>query len=335
MKINLNEFVLTSHRRLAVPIGVYAGLEMTGATVKDAVTKPEAQAAAVRALHERFRTPMMLTAMDLSAEAEAFGCAISVSDEEIPTVVGRAVSNADEIRGLPDPRPGDARTWVHLESARILASKAGRTPVIGGLIGPFSLAGRIFGVGEALELTVIEPETIVPLLEKVTRFLIEYAKAFRDTGASGILMAEPAAGLLSPGGLAEFSSVYVRKIVHEVRSDSFTVILHNCGARLVHLPAVLKAGTTFYHFGAPMDIPAVLAQVDKGIVMAGNLDPSSVFRYGTVDEVRTKTRQLLTDTADYPNYVISSGCDLPPGTPVANLEAFYEAVSEFNTRLRA
>lgn len=335
MKVNLAEFVLNSRRRLAMPIGAYAGLEMTGATVKDAVSDPVAQSEAVWALHERFRTPMMLTTMDLSAEAEAFGCRIAVSDTEIPTVIGRAASTAAEIRALPDPRPGDARTRVHLESARRLVARSGETPVLGGTIGPFSLAGRIFGVGEILEGTAAEPELIVPLLEKVTAFLIEYAKAFREAGASGVLMAEPAAGLLSPNGLAEFSSLYIKRIVEAVGTESFTVVLHNCGARLVHLPAVLKAGTRFYHFGSPMDIVAALGQVDNHIVLAGNLDPSAVFYGGTPDIVREKTRTLLADTAEYSNYVISSGCDIPPGTPLANLAAFYESIEEFNGRLRA
>ncbi len=40
--------------------------------------------------------------------------------------------------------------------------------MLGGLIGPFSLAGRLFGVSESLELTLTEPETTKALLEKTT-----------------------------------------------------------------------------------------------------------------------------------------------------------------------
>jgi uroporphyrinogen decarboxylase len=323
MNMNLIDLVLGSPKRLAMPIGAYSGLAMTGATVRDAVTDPAAQVEAVRALHERFRTPLMLTAMDLSAEAEAFGCEIRFADAEIPTVVGRAASSAEDIRALPCPAPGDARTRVHLESARRLVAGSDGAPVLGCLIGPFSLAGRIFGVSEALELTVVAPRTLVPLLEKAAAFLVEYARAFREAGAAGIVMAEPAAGLLSPKGLSEFSSAYVRGIVDAVRAPSFTVVLHNCAARLVHLSSVLEAGTGFYHFGSPMDIAAALSRVDGGIVLAGNLDPSAVFLAGTPDEVREKTARLMADTASYPNFVISSGCDLPPGTPLDNLEAFF------------
>jgi uroporphyrinogen decarboxylase len=40
--------------------------------------------------------------------------------------------------------------------------------------------------------------------------------AFRATGVDGIIVAEPAAGLLSPRGLGRFSSPHIRQIVEAV-----------------------------------------------------------------------------------------------------------------------
>jgi len=42
------------------------------------------------------------------------------------------------------------------------------------------------------------------------------------------------------------------------------------------------------------------------------------------------TRALLEATRPYKNFVISSGCDIPPSSPLANLNAFFRAVGEFN-----
>jgi len=66
-------------------------------------------------------------------------------------------------------------------------------------------------------------------LEKATSFLIAYAQAFKDVGANGIIITEPAAGLLSPLMCASFSFEYIKKIVDAVQDDHFMVILHNCG----------------------------------------------------------------------------------------------------------
>ncbi len=313
-----------------MPIGVYSGLGLTGASVRDAILSANAQSDAVLALHKRLETPIMLTAMDLSAEAEAFGCAVRLSDNEIPTVIGRLVTGYSEIDLLPEPVPGDARTKVHLDTARMLSHTVNGVPVLGSMIGPFSLAGRIFGVSEILEATLSEPDLVEALLVRCTRFLIKYALAFKETGASGVIMAEPAAGLLSPRGLARFSSTYIRQIVSTVQDESFTLVLHNCGAKLVHLPRILESGAEIYHFGAPMDLPAALAQVSGNAVLCGNLDPTAVFFSSRPDEVCQYTRALLEAAAPFPGFIPSSGCDLPPGTPLANLEAFFNTVKSIS-----
>jgi uroporphyrinogen decarboxylase len=325
MKTWFANHVLNYPGRMPMPIGVYAGLEITGATVREAVSQATAQADAVLALHERFNTPVMLTAMDLSAEAETYGCEVRMYEEEIPTVIGRLITDQAGINQLSRPCPGDMRTSVHLEAARLLAA-SGKAPVMGGLIGPFSLAGRIFGVSEALEATAAEPDMILTLLEKVTDFLLEYTQAFREAGAAGVIMAEPAAGLLSPRGLGKFSAPFVRRIVEAVQTEDFSLILHNCGARLVHLPKVLESGAEIYHFGAPMDIAAALEQVDEQIILCGNLDPTAVFFSGTEVEVEQQTLELMNATRPYRNFIASSGCDLPPGVPIQNMDMFYRVV---------
>ena len=50
---------------------------------------------------------------------------------------------------------------------------------------------------------------------------------------------------------------------------------------------------------------------------------------GTVEQVKKETRELLERCSKYPNFVISSGCDIPSQTPMENLEAFFETVKEF------
>jgi uroporphyrinogen decarboxylase len=100
----------------------------------------------------------------------------------------------------------------------------------------------------------------------------------------------------------------------------------NCGAKLLHLPAILESGLKTFHFGAPMDLVAAPGKVGPEVVLCGNLDPAKVFCQLTPDEIAARVTALTRATAAYRNYVISSGCDLPRNTPLANLDAFYRAV---------
>ena len=328
MKTQFIQSILERDTRLALLIGVYAGLQITGANIRQAVTNASAQTEAVLAMHTRFGTEALLTAMDLSAEAEAFGCPVQINDDEIPSVTGKLVADLDQASRLKIPTVGTSRTAVHLAVAKALTMQR-TAPVLGGCIGPFSLSALLMGVNEALQATITNPDILHTLLEKTSMFIINYMLAFREAGAVGVIMAEPTAGLLSPLGVGQFSSQYVKRIVDAVQRDDFTLLYHNCGARNVHLPKVLESGASIYHFNNQMDIAAALQVVDASIVLGGNIDPTGVFRFGTAEDVRNSTQSLLQATKKYQNFFIASGCDLPPGIPVENMDMFYQTVSRF------
>jgi len=309
-----------------MPVLSFPGAPLTGTTVHAMVTRVHDQVAAQLELHRRFRTPFVMSAMDLSVEAEEFGASIQMSDWEIPTVTGRLVTDMPGITALSVPAVGARRTAVYVGTVERLASSVPDAIILGGMIGPFSLAGRLFGVSEALAETAGEPEMMHALLEKTTVFLTAYASAFKKAGAQGVIIAEPTAGLMSPASVRSFSSPYIRQIVDAVEDGDFQIILHNCGARLGHLEAKLEAGARILHFGKPMDLVAALTHVPDDIVLCGNLDPSEIFVGSSADELTTRTRALLAATASRKNFVISSGCDIPAQAPLANLEAFFTAV---------
>lgn len=311
---------------LALPVAVYPGAALVGATVQDIVRDPSVQAAAVEAVRARYHTPVVFTAMDLSVEAEAFGCQVSLSPTEVPTVIGRLVTSAEQARALRVPGPGDGRTAVPVEAVRLLSRVEDRPLVLGSCIGPFSLASRLLGVSEALELTITDPGLVHMLVEKAAVFLAAHVQAMKAAGADGVLMAEPAAGLLSPRGLSAYSSAYVRQVAAAVEDGHFALVLHNCAARAVHLPAVLEAGPSVFHFGAPMDMGAALDRAGDALV-CGNIDPASILVQGSPELVRAAAAVVLATAAGRRNLVVSSGCDVPPDAPLANLDALFDEVA--------
>lgn len=332
METKLSEYFLNQKGRVFLPIGIYGGLTGTNYSVSQTVTDANIQYEVSLRMHELFDTPALLTGMDLSVEAEVFGCSIRFSEDEVPTVIGRKVSSVDEIQNLQTPELG-GRTTVYLEAAKRLANigKKKDIPVLGGMIGPFSLAGRIFGVSESLELSITHPDELTFLLEKVTRFLIQYADGYKAAGANGVIIAEPAAGLLSPRGLRKFSSPYVRQIIEATQSKDFTVVLHNCGAKLVHLNKILESEAEIFHFGEPMDVPAALEQVNGKVIIGGNLDPSSVFASDNSENVVNQTKDLLMKTRRFSNFFISSGCEIPPNANADFIDICSEIVKAYQS----
>lgn len=321
------DLVLSAPRRQLLPVATFPGARLVGRSIAAMATDPAAQAEASAALRDRLGLAFSQSAMDLSVEAEAFGAQVRMVDDEVPTVLGRLVTDVAGIRALRVPDAGARRTAVPVETVRRLAREPGGRFVVGGCIGPFTLAGRLFGVSESLEYAMEEPEALEELVAKTTEFLIAHVRAFRAAGARAVFMAEPTAGLLSPAMLGRFSSPFVKRIVDACEGDGFGLILHNCGARLAHLPQVLASGASAFHFGQPMDLAAAARQVPAGVVVCGNLDPAGAFVGLTPDVLAERTAALARSVAGRRNVVLSSGCDLPPDTPLANLEAWVTAAS--------
>ena len=73
----------------------------------------------------------------------------------------------------------------------------------------------------------------------------------------------------------------------------------------------------------------IMPLIPADMVAAGNIDPASQFRNGTPDSIKAATKELMEKCTKFPNFVISSGCDIPPLSKWENIEAFFEAVQEF------
>ena len=323
-------FVTEYPGRLAVPLCAFSGLEITGESVEDLVSVPGSQFKAIMAVHERYQTPVLVTAIDPTAEAETYGCEVRLSAREVPSVVGRLVTGPADLAALPDPVPGDGRTRVPIETAWRLTAEVGeKVPVLGAMLAPFALASRLYGAEEALAATETDPDTIEALLDIVTGFLCRYALEFRETGAWGVVVSE-VAGRLAPAAMARFSVPFVKRIVKAAETEDFAVVMHSCNANAGHIDGLLAGGARIFHFGASMDMAEALDRVGEGVVVGGNLDATAVFRKGTPQAAGEATRALLEATRGRRNFFISTGCDLAPGSPLANLNAFFRAVAEFN-----
>jgi len=284
----------------------------------------------MKAVAERVNAAAAVSLMDLSVEAECFGATIRVSDEEVPTVIGRLIHDEDEADALEVPPVGTARSGLYVESIRKAVDLITDRPVLAGIIGPFSLAARLLDVTEIMMDCYDEPDMVHTVLEKCTAFLIEYAKAYKTAGANGIMMAEPVSGLLSPALEEEFSSPYVKQIVEAVQDESFIVVYHNCGDNVLRMTeSILSTGADAYHFGNSIDMADMMAKMPTDTVVMGNVDPAGVLRQGNPDTVREATLAVMGKCCAYPNFVISSGCDIPPATPWENIEAFFATVEEY------
>lgn len=332
-KLNMKEWIneiIQKKEVVAMPIMTHPGIEMIGKTVRDAVTDGQVHYNAIQALSEKYPTAAATVIMDLTVEAEAFGAEIVFPENEVPSVVGRLLNDEEAIDKLEIPALNKGRIPQYLKANMLAAKAITDRPVFAGCIGPYSLAGRLYDMSEIMMLIYINPEAAHSLLKKCSDFILRYCMALKATGVNGVVMAEPAAGLLSDEDCTQYSSVFIKEIVEKVQDDHFTVILHNCGNTGHCTRAMVATGAAAYHFGNKINMVEALKEVPADALAMGNLDPVSLFKAATPEVMKKATLDLLEATRSYPNFVLSSGCDTPPHTPAENIDAFFAALNEFN-----
>jgi uroporphyrinogen decarboxylase len=333
MKINMKQWVADIiHQKevTAMPVMTHPGIELNGNTVREAVSKGKVHAEAVIKLTQAYQSVAACTIMDLTTEAESFGAEIAFSDEAVPAVVGHMLTDVKSINELQVPSLSAGRIPQFLKANLLAARAIQDRPVFAGCIGPFSLAGRLYDMSEIMVLIYEHPDAAHTLLAKCTQFIEKYCEALKQTGVNGVLMAEPAAGLMSNDDCKTFSSAYVKYIVNKVQDDNFIVVLHNCGNQGHCTEAMVETGAAAYHFGNKCQMEEVIKEVPPTALAMGNLDPVSLFKDGTPEQMRKATLDLLEKTRQYPNFVLSSGCDTPPHTPIENVNEFFKALDDWN-----
>lgn len=316
-----------------MPVLSFPSTQLLGITVKELIGSSELQARGMKAVADRTPACAAVSMMDLSVEAEAFGSTIHVSDDEVPTVVGAILEDAesvDDLASMKQPAVGDGRTGLYIEAIGKAVTLITDRPVFAGIIGPYSLSGRLMDMTNIMVNCYEEPELVHAVLKRATEFLISYAMGYKAAGAHGVVIAEPAAGLLSPELVSEFSVPYVKQIVDAVQDDEFIVIYHNCGPAVNKMiPELLEIGAAGYHFGNAISMAEILPQMPSDVLVMGNVDPVSQFRNGTAESIKADTQRVMSECCRYPNFVISSGCDIPPVSPWENIDAFFTAVNDF------
>ena len=335
-KMNMHDWaqqIFASKKCTAIPIMTHPGIELLGKSVRDAVCNGEIHAIAIQKLNEIYPADATTVIMDLTVEAEAFGAPIIFPENEVPAVTSHIVSDFESVQALEIPSLETGRIQEYLKANTLTAKNIIGKPVFAGMIGPFSLAGRLFDMSELMMAIYIEPDTIKLLLEKCTQFLIQYAKALKATQVDGVVIAEPAAGLISNEDAVTFSSQYVKQIVDAVQDETFMTVLHNCGNTGHCTDSMVKTGASALSFGNAFNMVSAFEECPENILLMGNLDPVGLFKQASSAEVKQKTSALIQASKTHPNFILSTGCDVPEKTPFENIEAFYEAVSEYNQSL--
>jgi len=106
--------------------------------------------------------------------------------------------------------------------------------------------------------------------------------------------------------------------------------LHMCG-RSDHLLETFRDGLRIDElqgFGWQVDLDRIAEILGGRVVLLGNVNPMLV-RDGTPEDVRQATRRVIEKLAPLGGFIVQDGNNIPPGSPLANINAMMEAAERY------
>lgn len=326
LKRNLFELTSTKTNHLVAPLMGFPGAALTGTTIKENLSDSQKQLKSILALVDAVNPDIVMPMMDLSIECELLGLPIDFPENESPSVEGHPIKTPDDLKKLtPFNISPSNRGQVFLDTVKGLKQNTGAV-VCAYVCGPFTLAGLLMGATDIFMASYDNPQGVKDITVFCTDIINTYSKTLEEHGADAICILDPTAVMLSPDTFAEFAGNYVSEVDKNL---DIPTILHICGNTTNLIDEMVATGVQGLSLDMDIDIKEIIKNVPEDIIVMGNLDSKNLMPEGSSEEVKQETLKLLDNMKDFNNFIPSTGCDLPPETPIENIIAFSEAIQNF------
>lgn len=294
----------------------HAGVKY-GAYATDHKVLAEAQ---VR-IAEKFGFDYVSCISDPAREAADCGAAIKYFEDQPPAIDEHQAFLADKTKlaRLEIPNPlGGGRMHDRVRAAALLKEKvAGQKLVEGWIEGPCAEGADLRGINTLMTDFVDDPVFVRDLFAFIIEMELQFARAQIDAGADLIGVGDAAASLVGPRIYEEFVWPFEKKLVDGLHAMGTRVRLHICGNTRRILGGMGRLGCAIVDLDYPAPISEGRRQMGPRQVLLGNLHPVLVVRDSTPEQVGLALAECHRQAS--PNYIVGAGCEVPRGTPDANI----------------
>jgi MtaA/CmuA family methyltransferase len=167
-----------------------------------------------------------------------------------------------------------------------------------------------------------DPGFVADLLDFATELALDFARAQIRAGADVIGMGDAAASLCGPRFYEELVLPREQRIIQAVHDGGALARLHICGDTNAILAPMGTTGADIIDLDHMVRLDAARRELGEAPVIAGNFDPVGVLLQGSPEQVEAACRRC--HEAFGPRFIVNAGCEVPPDTPLANVEAMFE-----------
>ena len=276
---------------------------------------------------DRFNVDVITACSDAFRISADLGGDIIFEQNSPPHLSKPLVKTWQDFNALKRPDPNDKNTRMadRALAVREMCGAAGGCAVMGWVDMPFAEACSLCGVTEFIMMMYDEPRLAHDILTFLTGIVIDFAKAQMDAGTNLIGAGDAAASLISREQYREFALPYEQMVCEAIGGLNGMVKLHICGNTTHLIDDMIDTGAVLFNVDSSVDFEyAKLKYSSAGKAFKGNLDPVSLLTI-TPDECRSACVDMIKNAGDC-RYILSAGCEIPPGVSEEVFEAFCNSV---------
>lgn len=307
-----------------MPITMMFAADIAGVRYYDYATRGEVMAETQIKTATRFGFDHVSAISDPAREAADLGSAVEYFDDQPPAIIESRALLEDKSRlvGLkpPDPyQPGRMRDRV--EAIRFLKREVGDELLIEGWIeGPCALGADLRGLNSLMTDFADDEQFVADLFDFVVETAIGFARAQIEAGAGIIGLGDAAASLIGPRLYREFVLPREQRIFAAIRAMGGRSRLHICGNTRRIVADMGRAGADMIDLDYFTSLAEARSACAPRQPLSGNIDPVRCLRDGTPESVTAAIEECYRQAGSR-DYIVAAGCEVPRGTPHANIEA--------------
>ncbi len=301
-------------------VGVHGG-KLLGVTATEFLQSADLIVQGLEKAHELYRPDGLPIVFDLQMEAEILNCKLHWANEVPPSVVSHPLMDNGRLENLPAFDITRGRFPLVAEATQRLAKKLGGEIALYGLItGPFTLVSHLRGSDVFLDM-LMAPEQVKEMMAFAVEVGKKTAEFYLENGCDIIAVVDPMTSQISPEHFAEFVSPYLNELFAHVKVRGGFSSLFVCGDATRNLEVMCRTScdNVSVDENIPLELLCSLAR-RNGKSAGGNLKLTSVLLLGKPADAMLDAIRCI-DTAGTTGFILAPGCDLPYGTPEANLQA--------------
>ena len=294
-------------------------MDLTGAAFPEAHRDATLMARLASAAHTELGHDLVMPYFSVHHEAAALGCDIAWGDRGLmPDSRHHPCTTVDDIR-IPAALLDHPACRVITDAIALLREQFPDVAVVGKVFGPWTLGYHLFGTGEFLMMTLLDPPQVHRILEVLKEVTVAFAAAQFAAGADAVTLGDHATGdLCSPEAYRDFLMPVHAELVRRIPGP---LILHICGNTESRLQYICRTGVAAFHVDTKVPPARARQLVGSRLALAGGVNNPRTLCFGKPEDVRKEVAAALAAKFE----LIGPECAVPLNAPLSQLRAMTQS----------